>query len=224
MSVKPWLAAATAVLVGLCANGPAFGQAQTASATTAVNTVVPIDLPTTWQILLRELDSGDFTVNATIKESATIRVLLQTKIPSTWVDCGRVTVNSHHPVFGDRSYNFLAANSVRYMVADETLDELVDVERRTSLNALATIHLKPVRGGTLVSVDAEYVMKFKTREFGKKITPRRFKETVDFGSGSSAHINEEIREGAKMKPVVIACRPTGALERRIAAIVATPQG
>jgi len=221
--LKPWFAAAAAAIVGLWASGPA-SQIHAAGATTAVSTIVPTDLPTTWRILMRELESGDFTINATIRESATIRVLLQTKIPSTWVDCGSVTVNSRHPVFGNRSYNFLAANSVRYMVADEALDELVDVERRTSLNALATIRLKPVRGGTQISVDAQYVMKFKTREFGKKITARRFQESVDFDSASSSQFHEEIREGAAMKPMDIACRPTGELERRIAAVVATPQG
>jgi len=221
MRLKSWLAAAACVGVGLTANGPTM-QTHAAGATTAIATIVPTDLDTTWQVLLQGLETGDFTINASIKASSTIRVLLQSKIPSTWVDCGSVSVDSKHRVFGDRHYDFLAANSVRYMVADETVDELIDVERRTSLSAMATIKLAEVREGTLVHVDAQYVMKFKTREFGKKFTPRQFDAHIDFDSAGAASLAEEIREGATLKSVDLTCRPTGELERHIVSVIAVP--
>ncbi len=221
MKAKTLFAATAVVALGISAIGTAT-QTRAARGTTAIETVVPTDLQATWDVLIRELNSGEFQINATIKENSTIRVLLQSKIPSPWVDCGSVTVNSKHKIFGDRNYNFLAANSVRYLVADEEVDELIDVERRTTLNALASIKLTPTRNGTQVSVEAHYVMKFRTREFGRKITPRVLDESIDFSSSGQATVTEEIREGAKMKVVTFVCRPTGALERQIVSILEAP--
>jgi hypothetical protein len=221
MKAKTLFAATAVVALGISAIGAAT-QTSAARGTTAIETVVPTDLQATWDVLISELNSGEFEINATIKENSTIRVLLQSKIPSPWVDCGSVSVSSKHKVFGDRNYNFLAANSVRYMVAHEEVDELIDVERRTTLNALAVIKLSPVPGGTMVNVDAHYVMKFRTREFGRKITPRVLDESIDFGSAGQATVTEEIREGAKMKVVTLDCRPTGALERQIVAVLGAP--
>ncbi len=221
MNAKAFFAAVGIGALGLTATGT-VPETQAAKHTAAVETVVPTDFKTTWDLLVRELDEGDFTINATIWENSTIRVLLQSAIPSTWVDCGTVTVNSKHEAFGNRTYKFLAANSVRYLVPDETADELVDVERRTTLNALATIKLKPVRRGTLVNIDAHYAMKVKTREFGNNIPLRSLDESLDFGSGGQARVTEQIREGAKMKMVTNYCRPTGELERRIAAVLGVP--
>ncbi|MCZ6837759.1 MAG: hypothetical protein O7G13_00640 [Alphaproteobacteria bacterium] len=221
MSLKTLFAVPAVVALTISAIGTA-PQTRAAGVTTAIKTIVPTDLPTTWKVLLRELDAGDFTINATIRERSTIRVLLQSKAPSKWVDCGSVSVVSKHKIFGDRSYNFLAANSVRYLVADEEVDELIDVERRTTLNALASVKLSPMRNGTLVSVDAHYVMRFRTREFGRNITPRSLDETVDFGSDGQASITVEIRQGATMKLATIDCRPTGELERQIVAVLGVP--
>lgn len=221
--MKPLLAAAAVIVLGLTAIGTAT-QTRAARGTTAIETVVATDFPTTWDVLVAELSEGEFKINATIKENSTIRVLLQSAIPSTWVDCGDVTVNSKHKAFGDRSYNFLAANSVRYMVADEEVDELVDVERRTSLNALASIKLTPQRQGTLVKVDAHYVIKIRTREYGRNITPRSLDKSMDFNSAGQASVTEEFREGSKMKTVTIDCRPTGELERRIVSVLGAPTG
>lgn len=198
-------------------------QAREATETAAIDTVVATDYRTAWDTLVAELDEGDFTINATIEENSTIRVLLQSQTPSTWVDCGSITVNSKHEVFGDRRYDFLAANSVRYLVADETVDELVDVERRTALNALASIKLAPVPGGTSVKVDAIYVMKFRTREFGRNITPRSLDSSLNFDSGGQASTSEEIRLGAATETVPIECRPTGELERRVVSVLERPQ-
>ena len=221
MNVKTLFATTAVVALAISAISSA-PQTRAAGVTTAIQTIVPTDFDTTWRVLLRELDEGDFTINATIRETSTIRVLLDSKIPSPWVDCGRVTVNSKHKALGDRSYNFLAANSVRYLVADGEVDELIDVERRTNLKALATIKLAPMHHGTLVNIEAHYVMKFRTREFGRKITPRFIDESLDFGSAGQASVTEEIREGAQMKTVSISCRPTGALEKQIAAVLTAP--
>ena len=215
-----YAAAAAAVL----ATGTFIGSIETEAAprTAAVETVVLTDYATSWDILTRALDEGDFEINATIRENSTIRVLLQSTIPSTWVDCGSVNVESKHKIFGDRNYKFLAANSVRYMVADEKVNELIDVERRSSLNALATVKLEPRDQGTLVSVDALYVMKFRTREFGSNFSPRALDVSLNFDSASEASMTEEIREGATMKQVEISCRPTGELERRIVSFLQAP--
>ena len=223
MKVRMLLAAAAVIVLGISVIGTAT-QTRAARGTTAIETMVPTDFDATWNTLLEKLDDGDFTINATIKESSTIRVLLQSTIPSTWVDCGSVTVNSKHKIFGNRSYKFLAANSVRYMVADEEVDELVDVERRTTLNALASIKLTPRAHGTLVNVDAHYVIKIRTREYGRNITPRSLDNSMDFNSAGQASVTEEIREGSKMKTVTIECRPTGELERRIVSVLASPTG
>ncbi len=221
MNVNTLFAASLIAALGVSAISTA-PQTRAAGVTTAIQTIVPTDFDTTWDVLLRRLDESDFTINATIKESSTIRVLLQSKIPSPWVDCGSVTINSKHKVFGDRNYKFLAANSARYLVADEDVGELIDVERRTTLNALASIKLTAMRNGTRVNVDAHYVMKFRTREFGRKITPRFLDESLDFSSSGQGSVIEEIREGAQMKTVSIVCRPTGALERQIVAVIVAP--
>ena len=207
MNFKTLFATAAVIVLGISVIGTAT-QTRAARGTTAIETVVPTDFGTTWDVLIAGLDEGDFTINATIKENSTIRVLLQSTIPSTWVDCGSITVNSKHKVFGDRSYSFLAANSVRYLVADEEVDELVDVERRTTLNALASIKLTPRRRGTQVNVDAHYVMNINTREFGRNITSRTLDNRMDFDSAGQASVTEEFREGAKLKAVTIDCRPT----------------
>ncbi|MDH3738233.1 MAG: hypothetical protein OER92_03495 [Alphaproteobacteria bacterium] len=218
MSVKVLIVAGAVAVVGFSA--VAFApQTHAAGGTTAIETIVPTDISTTWDLVVAEFNEGDFAINATIKESSTIRILLQSKIPSTWVDCGNISVSSNHATFGHRNYNFLAANSARYLVADEKVDELIDVERRTSLNALANIKLTPKRQGTLVSIDAHYVMKFRTREFGNNITPRSVDKSMDFDSAGQASTTEEIREGSDTKLVTIDCRPTGELERRLVTLL-----
>lgn len=221
MKVKTLFAAAAVLALGISAIGTAT-QAREATETTAIEAVVSTDFNTTWDVLVAELSEGDFTVNATIKENSTIRVLLQSKTPSTWVDCGRISVSSKHKEFGDRSYDFLAANSARYLVADEEVDQLVDVERRTNLNALANIKLTPMGQKTLVKVDAHYVIKTRTREFGRYITPRNHDSSMNFDSAGHSSATEEIRQGATIKTVTIACRPTGELERRIVSILERP--
>jgi len=221
MHVRSLFAATAVVFFWVSAIGSA-PQTQAAGVTTAIETIVPTNFDTTWEVLLRELDEGDFTINATIRETSTIRVLLDSKIPSPWVDCGSFSVNSKHEDLGDRNYNFLAANSARYLVAHEEVNELIDVERLTSLKALATITLTPTKSGTRVNVDAHYVMKFRTREFGRNITPRFINQSVDFSSSGRATVTEEIREGAEMKTVSMDCRPTGALERQIVSVLQAP--
>ena len=96
---------------------------------------------------------------------------------------------------------------------------MVDVERRTNLNALANIHLTPNGGGTLVSVSTQYVMNFKTREFGTGITPRNSDSSLKFTSQGRASQDEKFRESARSKTVTVECRPTGDLERQILAAV-----
>lgn len=143
-------------------------------------------------------------------------------MPSHYVDCGEITVTSKHALFGDRNYNFLAANSVRYLVADEIANELVDVERRTSLIALASINLTPTDLGTMVRVDAEYIMKFRTREFGTNVKTRKLDDIMRFNSARPASKEEAIRQGATSKSVTIECRATGAFERKIVSVLGNP--
>jgi cell division septation protein DedD len=66
-------------------------------------------------------------------------------------------------------------------------------------------------------------MKFRTREFGRKVTPRFLNDNLDFGSAGEAVMSEEIREGSTMKVVSIGCRPTGALERQIVSVLERPR-
>ena len=184
-----------------------------------VDRVVSTDVDATWNALVAGIRGRDFQISALTKDDRTIRVLVRSTIPSQYVDCGEISVRSRHPEFGNRDYNFPAANSARYLVADERTDELVDVERRTSLNALANIRLTPQGSGTLVSVDASYVMNFRTREFGTNIAPRSIDESLNFVSFQRATLDEQVREGARTKTVTVACEPTGELERRIIAVL-----
>lgn len=216
------VAAAVFALAACAANEPA--EKQEAARTEAIETMVSADVDATWNILVAALDRGDFKINAMIKGNRTLSVLIQSNIPSTYVDCGEISVQSKHPRFGDRNYNFEAANSVRYLVADERADQLVDVERRTSLNALANIRLTPVGQGTLVRIDAEYVMKFRTREFGNKVATRKIDGSLKFNSFGSASLKEQIRQGSTTKTVTVECRPTGELERRIVAVLSNIAG
>ena len=192
---------------------------QIATRTVAVETMVKTDFDATWNELVSQLGGRDYEINALIPQDRTIRVLVRSQIPSEYVDCGEISVNSTHEVFGDRNYNFLAANSVRYLVVDERANELVDVERRTSLNALANVRLTPTDQGTMVRVDALYVMKFRTREFGHNVETRKTDEVLNFDSAGQASTKEDIRQGATSKSVTVACRANGALERKIASVL-----
>lgn len=194
-------------------------EVQTAMRTVAVETLVNTDIDTTWSELIRELSGRDYRVSASIRQDRSLQVLFQSEVPSHYVDCGEISVRSQHAQFGERNYKFLAANSVRYLVVDERANELVDVERRTSLNALANIHLTPVDQGTMVRVEAKYVMKFRTREFGTNVETRKADDTLNFDSTSAASNEEDIRQGATTKAVTVECRPTGALEQNIVSVL-----
>ena len=191
---------------------------------TTIDTVVSSDVDATWNGLISGLKGREFEINALEKGDRTIRLLLQSQSPSRYVDCGEISVRSKHPEFGERNYNFPAANSARYLVADDRVDQLVDVERRTALNVLAVVHLTPQGSGTLISVDANYVMSFRTREFGNGISPRNLDDSLNFKSVGSARLDEQIREGASTKTVTVECRPTGELERRIVAVLGNRTG
>ena len=86
-------------------------ESQTAMRTTAVETVVKTDLDTTWNELVDELEGRGFQINALVRTDRTIKVSFQAGVPSHFVDCGEITVNSKHAQFGDRNYSFLAANT-----------------------------------------------------------------------------------------------------------------
>jgi len=213
--------AAVFVLAACAASEPAEKQA---ARTQAIEKMVSTDVDATWNVLVSALDRGDFKINALVEGDRTIRVLVQSTIPSKYVDCGKISVRSKHPEFGVRNYNFQAANSVRYLVADERADELVDVERRTSLNALANIQLTPSGQGTLVRIGATYVMNFRTREFGNNVSTRSIDDSLNFNSLGRASLEEQIREGATTKTVKVECHPTGELERRIVAVLGNIAG
>ena len=221
MHNKSIIVAATFLTLGLYPQAIA-AETQIAAKTAAVETVVRTDVDATWDELVSELAGRDYKINTLAKEDRTIRVLFQTAIPSHYVDCGEISVTSKHAQFGERNYNFLAANSVRYLVADERVDELVDVERRTNLNAIATISLIPMSRGTMVRVDADYVMNFRTREFGRNVETRKTDDTLNFDSAVGASRNESIRQGATSKSVTIECHATGVLERNIVAVLGNP--
>jgi hypothetical protein len=191
---------------------------------TAIERVVASDVEATWNALVSGLDRREFEINSLVEEDRTIRVILQSATPSRYVDCGEISVHSRHPSLGNRDYNFPAANSARYLVADERVDELVDVERRTSLSALANVRLTATEQGTLVSINARYVMNFRTREYGNNVATRSINNSLDFDSLGRASQDEEIREGARTKTVTVECRPTGELERRIVAVLGQTAG
>ena len=214
----PFAVAATFLTLGLPAQALA-AEMQVATRTVAVETFVSSDVDTTWDELVNELAGRDYKINAMVKKNRVMKVLFQSTIPSHYVDCGEISVNSNHAQFGERNYNFLAANSVRYLVADEQADELVDVERRTNLNAIASISLTPTGHGTMVRVDADYVMNFKTREFARNVETREVNDTLNFDSTDGASRDERVRQGATSKSVTVECRATGALERNIVSVL-----
>jgi hypothetical protein len=221
MHKKSIAVAATILTLGLYADALA-SETQVAARTVAVETMVRTDVDATWDELVSELAGRDYQVNTLVKEDRIMKVLFQSAIPSHYVDCGEISVRSKHAQFGDRNYNFLAANSVRYLVADENVDELVDVERRTNLNAVANISLTPMGEGTMVRVEAEYVMKFRTREFGRNVATRTTDDTLNFDSSVGASTSESIRQGATSKSVTVECRANGTLERDIVAVLGNP--
>ncbi len=216
------IAAALPVLGACAAREPKEPPA--APGPTAIQRVVASDVDATWNALVSGLNGRDFKINSLVEEDRTIRVLVQSATPSRYVDCGEISVRSRHPSLGNRDYRFPAANSARYLVADERADELVDVVRRTSLDALANVHLTPSGQGTLVSINARYVMQFKTREYGTNVATRSIDNSLNFDSLGRASQDEEIREGARTKTVTVECRPTGELERRIVSVLGIPAG
>ncbi len=216
------VAFATTLLSACAADAPK--QAPAPAGPTAIERVVATDVEATWNTLISGIDGREFEINSLLEEDRTIQVLVQSATPSRYVDCGEITVRSRHPDFGERNYNFPAANSARYLVADERADALVDVERRTSLNALASVRLTPNGQGTRVSISTQYVMSFRTREFGNNIEARDIDRRLDFQSLGRASQDEEIRIGAHTKTVTVECRPTGELERRIVAVLGTASG
>lgn len=211
------LAAVALFVLAACASEPTAPPAPVKAV--AIEKVVSTDVEATWNALIAGINGRDFKINSLVKEDRTIRVLVQSNVPSQYVDCGEISVRSRHPEFGNRNYNFPAANSARYLVADGRANELVDVERRTSLNALATIRLTPTSGGTLVRVDANYVMNFKTREYGNNVNTRSLDDSLNFVSFGRASLNEQIRVGATTKTVKVECQPTGELENRLVSVL-----
>lgn len=221
MHKKSIVVAATLLSLGM--HTEAFAtETQVAARNAALETVVETDFDATWNELVSELAGRNYQINTLVKKDRTMKVMFQTAIPSQYVDCGEISVNSKHAQFGERNYNFLAANSVRYLVADERADGLVDVERRTNLSVVANISLTPIGQGTMVHVDAVYVMKFRTREFGRNVATRKTDDTLNFDSANGASKTESIRQGATSKSVTIECRATGAFERDIVSVLGNP--
>lgn len=217
------LAVAATALFATVFQANAFAEApQLAARSTVAEAFVESDFQSTWNELINELAGREFGISTLVLDDRKIVVTFQSDVPSRFVDCGEISVQSKHSLFGDRNYNFLAANSVRYMVADEQVNELVDVERRTVLNALASIQLTPTAQGTMVRVEADYAMKIRTREFGNNIQARSADEVLTFDSASIASLDEDIRQGATSKTVTVNCRATGELERRIVSVLGNP--
>ena len=221
MHKKSIAVAATVLTLGFYPQAMA-AETQVAARTAAVETMVRTGVDETWDELVSALAGRDYKIDNLVKEDRIIKVLFQSTIPSHYVDCGEISVSSTHAQFGDRNYNFLAANSVRYLVADERVNELVDVERRTNLNAIANISLTPTEEGTMVRVDADYAMNFRTREFGRNVTTRNIEDTLNFDSTVGASTSESIRQGATTKSVTIECHANGTLERNIVAVLGNP--
>jgi hypothetical protein len=89
---------------------------------------------------------------------------------------------------------------------------------------LANVRLTATEKGTLVSINARYVMNFRTREYGNNVATRSINNSLDFDSLGRASQDEEIREGARTKTVTVECRPTGELERRIVSVLGQTAG
>lgn len=212
--------ATIATIIALATTSAATAaEPQFARGSAAVEIFVESDPFSTWTELVDELSGRGYEVNALVQNTRNIKALFHTEVPSRYVDCGEITVRSKHAVFGERRYNFLAANSVRYLVVDELAEELVDVERRTSLNAIANIDLIPMGQGTRVRVDADYALNFRIREFGNNVETRKVDEILNFDSAAPASNLEQVRQGATTKPVNVECRATGALERAVVSVL-----
>jgi len=186
---------------------------------TSVDRIVAQDVEATWDALIGGLRGRDFEINSAAKEGRVLEILVRSEIPSQYVDCGDISVRSRHRELGNRDYDFAAANSARYLVADARSDTLVDVERRTSLNALARVRLTPNGHGTQVSVTALYAMRFNIREFGEQANPNPVEQRANFASLGHAQVEEKVRESNGSRTITMDCRPTGELERRILSIV-----
>jgi len=192
---------------------------QVATHAAVVETIVDSDFDATWDELLSGLGGRNYEIQAQVREDRTIHVLFQSDTPARYIDCGEITVHSNHAMFGERRYRFSAASSVRYLVADEIVNELVDVERRTSLNAVTHIELTPLEGRTRVRVAAEYAMKIRTREFGTNVAVRNIDDVVTFESDETGGATEAIRQGATSTPVSFECTANGLLERTIVSLL-----
>ena len=110
MYKKPAIAAAAILTFGLFSQAHA-SDTLIATRTAAVETMVKTDFDATWNELVSELGGRDYEINALVPQDRTIRVLVRSQTPSQYVDCGEINVSSKHAVFGDRNYNFLAANN-----------------------------------------------------------------------------------------------------------------
>jgi len=105
------VALATAVLSACAAGAPKESPAPIGP--TAIERVVATDIEATWSTLIAGINGREFEINSLAEQDRTIQVLVQSATPSRYVDCGEITVRSKHPAFGERNYNFPAANSAR---------------------------------------------------------------------------------------------------------------
>ena len=80
------LAVAAVFVLAACAAKEPAEIKQEAARTDAIEKVVSTDIETTWKVLVSGLDRGDFKINALVKGDRTISVLIQSDIPSTYVD------------------------------------------------------------------------------------------------------------------------------------------
>lgn len=157
-----------------------------------------------WDGYVAELSKSFFVINNIEKSSRLINVSFSANTPSKYVDCGITTLVSKHPARGEETFVYSVADDSQMWAGVKGTNHIVNRRRNTSLDGRINIFIAPERGGTLVRVNARYVMNFQIQETGVTYAYNNsYNNKLSFSSNEPATDNE------------VTCRSTGALEAEL---------
>ncbi|MBZ0192340.1 MAG: hypothetical protein K8F34_11705 [Candidatus Kuenenia stuttgartiensis] len=120
------------------------------------------DFDVVWDRLVKNLSSDFFVINNIDKNSRLINVSFSTNTPSDYVDCGTST-REFSNARGKNKYIYNPADSSRFTTTNA--GQLFNCIRTTRMNGRANIYISPTDTGTIVSVNAKYVIDVNVKSY-----------------------------------------------------------
>ena len=148
------------MLVGCASSG--LTHIPPASYSVQTSKTIPSAFDDFWDLYVAELSKSYFVINNIEKESRIINVSFSSNNPEDYIDCGRSTRTSKHPVTGSRTWTYDSAASSTFAAGKKGTNIEFQIERDASLEGRLNIFMAPKGGSTQLSVNARYVWQIKT--------------------------------------------------------------